>query len=41
MRLSSAHATEAKALVNYIEVTPSPHEEEAKADRRSLNAITR
>ena len=41
MRLSSAHATEAKASVNYIEVIPSPHEEEVEADRRSLNVITR
>ena len=40
-RLSSAHATEAKASVNYIEVISSPHEEEAEADRRSLNVITR
>ena len=40
-RLLSAHATEAKASINYIEVMPSPHEEEAEADRRSLNVITR
>ena len=40
-RLSSAHATEAKASINYIEVIPSPHEDEAEADRRSLNVITR
>ena len=40
-RLSSAHATEAKASMNYIEVIPSPNEEETEADRRSLNVITR
>ena len=40
-KLSIAHATEAKASMNYIEVIPSPNKEEAEADRRSLNVITR
>ena len=39
--LSRIFATEAKATINYIEVIPSPHEEESKTDRRSLNVITR
>lgn len=41
VRASIGQTTRPKTVLNYIDVIPSPHHEEVKADNRSLKVVTR